>query len=228
MLEEIMDAVYSSMSDPEAREPSPVAGEGRRVGGSSHIGSSSSFTAIAQAHRVGGGVSTVQTGLRHVREATPDEDDPPNSFAVTSQSNSERPPSYTSAPADDETRMQYNEDSEASDFPINTPHHHQSWNWGDVPRGGMFSQTMAAPPSPNLEGEDYQDDNADTNSNRAEIGDQDDLMADQTDTDEPFSQAAFSGPRAARANAPSPLGADHDDEDLPVVKLHGADSPGVD
>lgn len=101
---ELLEAANTTADSEEAqqqgsRDPSPQSGEGRRLGDSSHNGSSSAFRA-GQAHRVGDGGSAITRSVttRGTTGALPEDGSPLNSVEQISNHDGELPGYGESSP----------------------------------------------------------------------------------------------------------------------------------
>ncbi|KIW35381.1 uncharacterized protein PV07_02079 [Cladophialophora immunda] len=98
------DAAADSELPQDSRDSSPVTGEGRRLGDSSHNGSSSAFP-VGHGHRVGVGPggSAPGEGSRQTRGLLAGTESPPSLMLPTAASSGgefEQPPGYDDAPAE--------------------------------------------------------------------------------------------------------------------------------
>ena len=223
-----------------SRDGSP-SGEGRRLGDSSHNGSSSAFTAAGLAHHVGdGGAASNQ-----IRQRTPGAY-PEDDFQVTRIENDNFGP--------DDLLPSYEEQQQEHDSFIGPLRHDnmevdedegvdmttlQPWNdtpgWGfSVNRTLPTSQQMAIPPnSVNDFSQDQDEDlfaDDDRASTKAEDGDGSSVagsdpdlrMGDFHDAEEPATAPSFVDHRGARESAPPPLAipqADEEEDDLPIYEI---------
>lgn len=225
-----------------SRDPSPVSGEGRRLGDSSHIGSSSASGA-GQVHLVGDGGLGMQQRL--TRDRTREEESPPK-LTVTEAATSDDAdlPGYTTDPPPyDDQSMNVDEGLDLS-FPAQgppLPWEHSTWGFGNI-----GSQRMAAP----SENEMFGDRDSSNDSTRVEgdlASSPHSLAGDDGDPlNDPMYSEALShddyGRRSLRESAPAPempglinelvdedededvdVGDDEadddDDEELPVMEL---------
>lgn len=243
ILTEILEAANTTVDSEEAqqhgsREPSPHSGEGRRLGDSSHNGSSSAFRA-GQAHRVGDGgsaiIKTVTT--RGMTGVLLEDGSPLKSVEMTSNDDEELPP-YSSISsngiAQHFTRnmsegFEHDEgiDTSMDDGPTYGPpapwHGGDSgWSFGNI----NIKQAGLVPPGspdPDIQDEDLFHDTAST---KVEGGDDSgarspvDWPASDEEIDSHVRELVdtFNGPgRGLRESAPPPDGMGMDvDEKIPV------------
>ncbi|KAL4920100.1 hypothetical protein BDW62DRAFT_177609 [Aspergillus aurantiobrunneus] len=216
ILEEITESstrpVSESDSQGESRGPSP-SGEGRRLGGSSHNGSSSALAGVGAAHQLGDG------GLRIGPQKSRDEDNPPE---------------YSDSPAYGErsiggTGMNYHDDygsgALGNPFRVSNP---PSWSFNRVTDAHGLSQMTELPGS--LSDNDLLDDD-DGDSNKAvggdDISDSDMRMASLTDSP-PFQGPVFPGTPLEESTLTELPQPDADDDELPVVELHVGEEERLD
>ncbi|KIV81022.1 hypothetical protein PV11_08476 [Exophiala sideris] len=200
-LVELLDASNDAEADSEAprgsREPSPVAGEGRRLGDSSHSGLSSAFV-VGQGHRVGVGGSVMEEEHQD-QDLLAGNESPQNLSVAIMQEDDMLPP--------------YEEDEGVS---LESP----GWGFnrlsqpqrGPAPsEDGMFDDKGSSNDSTRVEGVA----GSPTRSSLAEEGD---LV--YSEAVEPGDEYA---PRGLRESAPPPevpgMEMDYDDDDPPVVEL---------
>ena len=232
-----------SSSQPNSRDSSPSGtGEGRRLDGSSHNGSSSAYNVVDQARPVGGGSGLEDTLQQHGRQLQgPGVSQGVASPRRTNGQYDELPGYSHELPVGEQSirlEMDVDDEDEAVDI-SNTygPHplpwvDDPMWSFQHVPGGRPApSQITAAPPASldfhQDEEEDlFADADNDHGSTKAAGGDgsstgalseEDDRMKDLTDTEEPINDPLL---RGSRESAPPPLTVGDDDEDqLPVVEL---------
>ncbi|PWY74367.1 UCH-domain-containing protein [Aspergillus heteromorphus CBS 117.55] len=233
VLEEVTDASTRPNSDSESltesRCPSP-SGEGRRLGGSSRLGSSSALTGAGAAHQSGDG--GLQTGIPAKNDDDDDDDDAPPEYSSrqegmdfeeefgddappSSRQPHHDPPSWSfdrAADADTDTDAHAHGPSQIHPA---EPDDISSWPFDRVAAGTDRQMHM----HPNTDDEDLLDDNA---SNQAvgdgDVSDPDLRMASLMDSP---AGAAYPGtPVEETFQDISPFGDGDDDEDeLPVVEL---------
>jgi hypothetical protein len=233
-LEQILDNVNGGAIDSEmqtgSREPSPSAGEGRRLGDSSHNGLSSAFTAADQAHLVGDGGSATTQRRRQSPEAIRGGGSLLKSIETISDDPImfDGPPDYQEVPGDDEMRLET--DDGGVFFGPAVPD--TDWSESSNPWDGIGmakagpSKMMSGPPgsatsdngdaemggdgsSTKVEGGDVSSNSPRSFTNqRLHFSDAEDFM----DTNEVHYV------RGVRESAPPP-GLDDDEDDLPVVEI---------
>ena len=216
----VVSKMLESSASPEAdsemtsgsRETSPPAGEGRRLGDSSHNGLSSAF-ATGQAHHVGDGGFQAMRSLQMNQEALQKVENLPNYTQATMDSSEAVPP--------------YSETRSENDMDVNDT---SSWSaslspW-DALRPGARVSKMAAEV-------DLGSENGDGSSTKAEDGEMNSPTSldgrtkewdDPLEFDpEPTDAMDFSlADRRIRESAPPPDG-DEDDEDMIIAPLHAPD-----
>ncbi|RMZ92033.1 hypothetical protein DV736_g726, partial [Chaetothyriales sp. CBS 134916] len=212
----------------ESREVSP-AGEGRRLGGSSHIGSSSACQADP-AHPVGGGgVGKLRTNL--LRDLTPDDDLPNHHQSIENDSLGPDLPDYTEAtsrhgqlsPPEDEGlgAMDYYEQQDQAYGPLIAPlGGEQSWGWDNISRPHNNSE---------VDDEVFGADRNSSNSSTKAASRGSSVNESMAELDDAAHFSDDIGGRSMRESAPPPSDAyetvpldpmiEDDDNDLPVVEL---------
>ena len=256
ILTKILEAANTTADSEEAqvpasREPSPQSGEGRRLGDSSHNGSSSAFAA-GQTHRVGdGGPAVTKTMKSKGMTGVLLEDGSPLK-SVETTNNDEELPRYSrrgSDPGGMEQHFSRNMgdgfEREDSGIEADGPTYGPPWQGGGWSFNGIVNQMAVAPPgSPDPDAAD-EDLFQDSNSTKVEDGDDSGPHSpwDASDEDldpqvhELMDTSGMVGGRGMRESAPPPDGmdvdateqpvhivsalGDDDDEDLPVVELRG-------
>ncbi|RMZ82217.1 hypothetical protein DV738_g1753, partial [Chaetothyriales sp. CBS 135597] len=231
----------------ESRETSP-AGEDRRLGGSSHNGSSSAYP-VDPAHPVGGGgLAKLPTNL--IRDLTPD-DDLPSQQSIENDGLLLGPhlPDYTEAtsqhggplsPPEDEALggmdfdQHQHQDPTAAYGPLIGPlGGEQSWGWGNINRRPHNNSEV----DDDVFGPDRNSSNSSTKAAGSRGSSVNESMIDLDDDTAQFSDEII-GPRNLRESAPpppsgvgvgvgdayetvplDPMIEDDDDNDLPVVEL---------
>lgn len=184
----------------ESRDSSPVAGEGRRLGDSSHNGSSSAFTADP-GHRVGVGGSAMEEESQD-RGLLADTGSPPRSMGPSTHD--ELPP--------------YEDEGIVMDTPWET-----GWSFNRLPQSqrvpapsedGMFGDKGSSNDSTRVEGNGG-------SPVHSLLGEDDHDASNDPIYSEPIYSEEY-GSRSMRESAPPPgfsgIGNDEED-DLPVVEL---------
>ncbi|RMD43389.1 hypothetical protein DV735_g1702, partial [Chaetothyriales sp. CBS 134920] len=215
----------------ESRETSP-AGEDRRLGGSSHNGSSSAYP-VDPAHPVGGGgLAKLPTNL--IRDLTPDDDLPSQQSIENDGLLGPHLPDYTEAtsqhgplsPPEDEALggMDYDQQQDQAYGPLIGPlGGEQSWGWGNINRPHNNSEV-----DDDVFGPDRNSSNSSTKAAGSRGSSVNESMVDLDEDTAQFSDEI--GPRNLRESAPPPPGdayetvpldpmIEDDDNDLPVVEL---------
>lgn len=207
MLESRKNAVAESEPPQDSRDSSPVTGEGRRLGDSSHNGLSSAFT-VVQGHRVGAGGSAMEGENQQSQGLLAETESPPR--LMGSVANSEALPGYHDAAGEDEGigGMDYRWEQD-------------SWGFSRLPP----SQRA---PAPSEEEGMFGDKGSSNDSTRVEgnEGSPGRSLAELDDTD-PIVYSDDFGSRNMRESAPPPelpgMGIPNDDEDDPPVMELQAD-----
>ena len=249
LLEGIVEAANAPPADsesrPASREPSPSAGEGPRLDGFSHNGSSSAFTVAGLTHHVGDGGSAItldkalnpgasQLGGNRGRPIV-QIDDMDDELPGYQPANPHGPQSIQPLQS-----MELDEDEGIdTSYPMQGPvqpwNDNPMWSFENLESGRPApSQMMAVPPGSldfNHSEEDlFENGDNDGASTKAEGGDgssaaglsgPDERMKDFDDSEDFVTAPFIATSRTARASAPPPLAGDEDeeDEDLPVVEL---------
>jgi ubiquitin carboxyl-terminal hydrolase 4/11/15 len=237
ILTEILEAANTKADSEEpaqkgSREPSPHSGEGRRLGDSSHNGSSSAFRA-GQAHRVGDGGSAITKTMttRGMTGVLLEDGSPLKSVEMTSNDDEELPPYSPNGMSQHFSRnmgegLDEGIDTSMDNGPVYGPHA----SWHGVNSGWSFesikslndetlNDTAAAPP-----GSPDEDLFQDTASTRVEGGDDsgvrspvDWLSEDEVDPQVHDLVDGFNGSgRGMRESAPPPDGMEVDESPIPV------------
>ena len=253
ILREILEVAETAADSEDAqqhgsREPSPPSGEGRRLGDSSHNGSSSAFRA-GQAHRVGDGGSAITKTVttRGMTGVLLEDGSPLKSVELTSNDDEELP-AYSSADMSQHFTRNMGEgfehdegiDTSMDSGPVYGPpapwHDSAGWDFAKL-------KQPRASPDPDMQDEDLFQEHDDTESTKVEGGDDSgarspvDWPASDDEIDSHVRELTddFNGPsRGLRESAPPPDGMDidekvpvfmvppttfDDDEDLEVAEL---------
>jgi ubiquitin carboxyl-terminal hydrolase 4/11 len=213
-----------------SREPSPHSGEGRRLGDSSHNGSSSAFAA-GQTHRVGdGGPATTKITNMRWTTGAPQEDGSPLKSVETTNDDDSLPP-YSETEPDPGGMMQHFSRNMSEGFEIDGPtygphapwHDSSAWSFGNVKPQGPA-------PSPDLDATvDDEDLFQDSASTKVEDGDDDsgrgspiDWPASDGEIDSgvlDLMDTSGGGGRCMRESAPPPDGMDVDVKERPIIMV---------
>ena len=235
-LEKILDVINTppadSNSQPPSRDASP-SGEGRRLGDSSHNGSSSAFAA-GQTHRVGDGGPAITKTMksRGLTGVPPEDGGPLKSVEMTSNEDDELP-GYTPAGYDPSGVEQHfsrnmsdgfdhNDDSgvdtDGPTYGPPAPWHRNNWSFNT-----MGTQMAAAPPGspdPDAGDEDIFQDSAST---KVEGGDDSDVHESWPASDDEMDShvhglmnTSGGARRSTRESAPPPDSMDVDSAEQPV------------
>lgn len=212
-----LPADSESQSQPGSRAASPVAGEGRRLGGSSLHGSSSALLGAGAAHQSGDGGSGVGARAR----------------------NDDGPPGYSNNLGSGETHIasggtQHLEDLSMEDEGLGdwqgplAPSSYQDdnpmWSFDRIRSGGAMSQMAALPPGfHDPSEEDLFETDAASNkaaNSSAGLSDGDDRMRDFGDDEDMLEKFNHSpARRGSPAEVPPPLDGEDEDE-IPVQEIH--------
>jgi len=234
-LEQILDNVNGGAIDSEmqtgSREPSPSAGEGRRLGDSSHNGLSSAFTAADQAHLVGDGGSATTQRQRQSLEAIRGGGSLLKSIETTSDDPImlDVPPGYQEVPGDDEMRLETNDSGvffgpEVPD--IDWSASSNPWDAIDIAKAGP-SKMMSGPPGSATSDNGDAEMGGDGSSTKVEGGDissnsprsfTNQRLQEFSDAEDFMETNEVHFVRGVRGGAPPP-GLDDDEDDLPVVEI---------
>lgn len=236
ILTELLEAANTTADSEEtqqhgSREPSPQSGEGRRLGDSSHNGSSSAFRA-GQAHRVGDGGSAITKTMtsRGTAGVLLEDGSPLKSVEMTNNDDDELPPYNSASPngmSQHFTRnmsegFEHDEgiDTSMDNAPIYGPRapwqqHNHGWSFGSIKQIGLVPPGS---PDPDMQDEDLFHDTAST---KVEGGDDSgarspvDWPASDDEIDSHVHELVdnFNRPgRGLRESAPPPDGMDLDEK----------------
>ena len=221
-----MDLSNNAEADSEmpqgSRDPSPVSGEDRRLGDSSHNGLSSAFT-VGQGHRVGAGGSALEEENQS-RGLLAGADSPPR--LIGPAISEEVLPGYGEATADDHPMIMHDEGVDIDYAPANSGY---PWETSGQPTWG-FGRLGTQGMTVNSEEDAMFDDKGSSNDSTRVEGNAgspaQSLMGEMEDLGEPIYSEPVTGDeygnRSMRESAPPPEapGANDDDEDeLPVMEL---------